>query len=398
MKRTLSNPLCPKILNCRRLKLKRKRTNLTKNSQTPLSSTSSSQNPHKPLKKRQLKEQAKKSEELLASVEKLVSLQVEERAIVAVQNKEEKIRMLEVTEGIKNQYLDCFMIASLQALFSVREFFEYYFEGDFGEKGSGGEGMEVSRELHQVCKKYKRARGKCISVKRFRKYFNGDFDNYKQHDACQFILHLFEKLQKEHSPETPFSQSSGHANSIEAWESYTEDLHSIIDKLFVGMSKTTFTCHSCSNSTSIYEEFKTIPLQCTSTFTFPFYETSTSEFNCSTCADITSCSITNTISHYPSYLLLPFQRLDPFISSKITKSLPFPSSFSPSPTSSLNYSLLSTINHHGFSLEGGHYTAACRRGKSGEEKWMQCDDAHVEEGETDGDEYVLLYGSRRKGG
>lgn len=89
-----------------------------------------------------------------------------------------------------------------------------------------------------------------------------EFTKSEQHDANEFIIHLFGKLQDEQTPKFAKFDSSKYSNQIDAWNGYTAQHRSIIDRLFIGMCQTKIECRNCRNVSVKYECFNHIHLSC----------------------------------------------------------------------------------------------------------------------------------------
>ncbi|CAI2365906.1 unnamed protein product [Moneuplotes crassus] len=306
-------------------------------------------------------------------------------------------------KGITNPYYDCFINSVLQALFGVHEFILYFCAKELFKDNSkhllnnncfvedSNRNQELSKNLKELMLEYFSDEPGPISNSAFRKLFDKEYPPSQQHDACQFIMHLFEHLQKEHDPPSGTFVSSGHKNGKEAWKRYAKSHTSIIDQLFIGMYQTVFTCEGCHEQVINYEEFNSIPINCYEMEENKGFEEwrdftkfEDSQILCKTCKSLRNCTIQKKIIKFPKYLILSFQRLDPFTSSKIISKINFPTQFSP------KYTLLSCIHHSG-TLTSGHYTAMCKRNS----EWFHLDDCTFTKISRKkiqtSDAYILLY-------
>ncbi|CAI2385296.1 unnamed protein product [Moneuplotes crassus] len=300
--------------------------------------------------------------------------------------------------GIENPCFDCFLISSIQALFSVNQFFDYFHDARPSIKD------KFSERLSEFCINYKKTKDSFIPINRLRSLSSNEFINYEQHDATQYILHLFENIQEEANPGAPFFTSSGYTSAEAAWKAYSKDHDSIIDKLFVGMSQSRFICDGCSEETSVYEEFKTTNLTCDNYYKRKNAthirelgeEVQWSEMYCKQCEDIRVCQIKKTITHLPENVIMVLQRFDPVTQRKIHDKMKFPLNFTIKQEGNAlrtpKYKLKSAIIHRG-SLTGGHYTCVANRG----DKWKLFNDESVRniyssspEKEIE-DAYILMY-------
>ncbi|CAI2369420.1 unnamed protein product [Moneuplotes crassus] len=295
-------------------------------------------------------------------------------------------------KGIINPRFDCFINSTLQVLLSIPGFVEYFYGNNVNIIGDDlklntyfdeveGNDKRYSSRLRQLMIKYFSHQPGPVNNERFRALFDGEYPSHEQNDSLQFLMSLFELLQYENNPKCQTFCSSGHNDDNEAWEKYKAENTSIIDKLFVGMYKTTFKCKDCNEGVEVYEEFKSYPLECYSkkqkkSFRSFIKEPKVdhSQMMCKACNGIKDCKIVKKIIRHPKYLIFAFQRLDTSTNKKITAMMDLPKKFTvqSSDNNPITFSLHSCILHFG-SLNSGHYTAICKRGSS----WYHFNDCQV---------------------
>lgn len=91
--------------------------------------------------------------------------------------------------------------------------------------------------MHQLCYKVASEEASVIKATGLRTLVKYEFVRSEQHDANEFILHIFDKLQDEQTPKFAKFISDKYKNSIDAWNGYASEHKSIIDQLFTGMSQ-----------------------------------------------------------------------------------------------------------------------------------------------------------------
>ena len=100
----------------------------------------------------------------------------------------------------------------------------------------------------------------CISASSLRLMLKNEFSKSEQHDANEFILYLFGKLQDEQTPKFAKFDSQLYKSGVDAWNGYSSQHWSIIDRLFTGMSQTNIECQSWGNISVAYDWFNHIHL------------------------------------------------------------------------------------------------------------------------------------------
>ena len=121
-------------------------------------------------------------------------------------------------------------------------------------------GHKFCEAIYSLCTKI--ATGDLTSLKAttLRTMVRNEFPRSEQHDANEFILYLFSKLQDEQTPKFAKFVSDYYEDGIKAWKGYEAQHQSIIDKLFTGMSQTNIRCGKCKNVSVVYDCFNHIHL------------------------------------------------------------------------------------------------------------------------------------------
>ncbi|CAI2371636.1 unnamed protein product [Moneuplotes crassus] len=288
-----------------------------------------------------------------------------------------------VCKAINNPRFDCFMISAFQCLLCIPEFSSSFNEKQDMKAGNLKNNTncrgEVCKALKHLVSSYFDVSSSPIDLCQIRECFEEEFPSSHQHDSLQFILDLFEAIKKEENPSKLEVKSNHYQNYKNAWEEYTKNNFSIVDKLFFGMYETKYDCTSCRKKLKVYEEFNHVPLICDrenpkigfDEFLNLEYQSSQRTFKCKHCSKTCPCTITKRIIKYPKYLIMAFQRLNLTTMTKINTPMPYKPSFTLKTPSKvpITYNLHSFISHTG-ALHSGHYTAT-RKHTSG---WLHFND------------------------
>ncbi|CAI2387234.1 unnamed protein product [Moneuplotes crassus] len=316
--------------------------------------------------------------------------------------------------GLRNPKNDCFMNASLQVMFSIPELMKFFATKEYKNVYSFEECNKKkaysSKEMILPGYKYCNAMSKlcldvCSSFKKeleateLRKLFKKSFSKSHQHDANDFILSLFSKLQDEQTlKKRPVSDKF--ANEQEAWEHYVKHNPSIIDQLFFGMIQRSSRCGSCKKVAHRYESFNQIELECESSSLEMAYQGFLSDeimkknqsYRCDECHKVVKCRIMKEIVKMPRYLFFLFKRFNSNMS-KITKMIKYRTKIlleDKIDGGPLEYHLQGIILHSE-SRRGGHYISYAKKG----DNWIRFNDASYKPIKSkhiiDKDAYILLY-------
>lgn len=92
--------------------------------------------------------------------------------------------------------------------------------------------------MASLCNEVSSGNFKRLRAKILRNTISKDFSRTIQHDANEFILYLFDKLQDEQTQKSAKFNSEEYTSGISAWQGYESQHLSIIDRLFTGMCQT----------------------------------------------------------------------------------------------------------------------------------------------------------------
>lgn len=138
--------------------------------------------------------------------------------------------------GIRNPKNDCFMIAALQCLFCVPEFMQFFIDKNYRDEHDRiPKNFWNERKSKKVMKivGYK----SCDAMSKFlsdaayrhrdiikasyiRALFMEELPRGEQHDAHEFIINLFSRLQDEQTPRFAKFNSEEYKSGTEAWQGY----------------------------------------------------------------------------------------------------------------------------------------------------------------------------------
>jgi len=183
---------------------------------------------------------------------------------------------------------------------SIPEFVQFFYSFEFTQKLWLNNRPNVKKHpftwnIQRLIKFVFDTESKLAKIDYIRDLSTEEFTLDCQHDALKYMLHLYENLQNELNPSVPHFVPSGYENYAEAWMEYSKTHNSIIDKLFVGMYETVIICDYCYDETRTYEEFIDVPLTIETdekgSKSLGFFENRkeifSSEYDCSSCKDIT---------------------------------------------------------------------------------------------------------------
>ncbi|CAI2366521.1 unnamed protein product [Moneuplotes crassus] len=287
--------------------------------------------------------------------------------------------------GIQNEANNCFMIVTLQMLFSVPEFTEYLGGNNPDIDSAIGDlpalnfkemlnGKSFTYEMAKLSKDYFKQETSMTNIEKLRSLSEKEFGLNEHHDASRYLLHLFDNLQNEQSLATMSYLSSNDGHSANSLQKLQESYNSIIDELFMAKNRIVIICKSCSIMKEIYEEFNMIPVPIKYGIDGPtidnFFENSAKIYlwkpERSFCGNHDTCTITERIVKAPRYLLVSIQRFykDSHGSQRKNEDIVlYPNEFTLENyvETETKYSLKAVICHSG-DLDSGHYYAYCRRG------------------------------------
>ena len=233
---------------------------------------------------------------------------------------------------------------------------------------------------------------------------NSCFDHLisrEPHDAHEFLMFLLDSLHESLSRAVNMNISSCelktirqklHQNSLEAWKQNFEKQYSPFVDMFFGLFHIQIICTRCKNVSHKFETFNTLKgvipediakptlLQC---LEGELNDETIEGYECDHCKPTrTSATRKTRVWKLPQNLIVVLKRFN-YDGRKIHKSIEpvstilslenLYSELSPNKRDS-NYTVLSTVDHHG-SANGGHYTAQGLN--NSEHKWFLYDDQSV---------------------
>lgn len=318
--------------------------------------------------------------------------------------------------GLENRSLDCFMNASLQCIFCIPEFVEFFVKKLYydpiikrgksfiGERKSNKNmklpGHRFWDAMHHICFNLACEDNTIVKASNLRQMIRSEFIRSQQHDANEFILYLFDKLQDEQTPKYVKFKSDDYKTPESAWEGYIEEHSSIIDNLFTGMVKNSTECGRCGNVSVVYECFSHILLSWSFTNLKDAYLdylseeilTKDEQYKCEKCKKKVQCKLTKEMVKLPQYTIFLFKRFDFVKGKKINTFIEYPNllKLRDAFNSKIKYKLQSIVIHTG-GLSGGHYTAVGKKNK----QWYNFNDERTKEikrkQSLKKDAYILFY-------
>jgi len=283
--------------------------------------------------------------------------------------------------GIYNPMYLCFINSTLQSLFCINPFTDYFKNNPKrGTLFTLLKEVILSSETNDI-----------IKPKPFWKYFNKTFPNNRQHDAPEFLRKLIDSLNEELSPSTKTKYS-------DPWIDYTHNNSKLIVNLFSGLLASKVKCLTCNRKSHSFEPFTLLTLEIKSSLESSFSnftqtESIKNQYKCDTCKKVTSIEKSYNLVKNPRFLMVQLKR---FRSMPFTRKLEgrtkVPKLFDLSPYSNERgrYELISVCVHSGAAY-GGHYYSYCKRGSN----WYICDDANVRvvdlENVLNDEAYMLFY-------
>ncbi len=210
-----------------------------------------------------------------------------------------------------------------------------------------------------------------------------DFGKRTPQDAHEFLVWLLDQMYMG-------SQNKVHMELLEkdtlcmnykasnAWKQAFENAYSPLSDILFGLLRIQNTCQRCNQSFYRWETFNTLKIGVENSHLLKnleaeFGEEEIEDYDCENCKAVSgsrpSCKKTIKIWRLPKILILTLKRFtyDSFGRKKmenvaIDETLQFEPYFvdeSKEISKTRNYKLFGTVDHHGYSLGGGHYTAQC---------------------------------------
>ncbi|CAI2370699.1 unnamed protein product [Moneuplotes crassus] len=283
-------------------------------------------------------------------------------------------------KGIRSPDFDSFLTSALQCLISIPEFFRSQENEEMKDTWDFKFNlqMSVSNEIKDFKRRYFDDNYKEIDIMNIRRCFTKVFPRFRHHDSFDLLMVLFEDIQKEINPTmAPFIPNDS-LNYKDICQEYEKSHPSIVDQLFVGLSKLIYACQDCGNDNIIYDEFKYIQLDCTHQSSTSVFEEFLANINrgqychyrCKKCQCDSLCMLARKIIKYPKYLLIVIQKEECKSQTQSDKPIDYKDSFSLSTLDSqtVTYTLESIICKSQ-ALIYNHYSAICKR----ESEWVLFD-------------------------
>jgi ubiquitin carboxyl-terminal hydrolase 8 len=188
-------------------------------------------------------------------------------------------------------------------------------------------------------------------------------------------------------------------SSLEYWEKYIQNSHSVIRNIFTGMTYSSTKCNECKFTSLAFAPFLTLPLpipeshqsvkliDCLKQFSETAKLTGEHKYKCDVCADYKDAEQTTYFWEYPEIFMIQLKRFSnkrrgnyEFTEKNSTmieyplKDLDISMIKSSYCQDSPKYELYGVVLQSG-SLSGGHYTAVCKNPVN--DKWYKFDDSRV---------------------
>lgn len=250
--------------------------------------------------------------------------------------------------GLENPRFDWFMNASMQCIFWAPEFMKFFINKNYNEgivsrgkvllnerkssKTMKMPGHKYCDAVSALCSNVASGDYSTIKASNLRSMFRSEFTKSQQHDANEFIVSLFSKLQDEETPKFAKFDSDKYTDGRVAWNSYIKQHNSIIDELFIGMTQTSIRWGKCKNMSYMYECFNHIHLEWDHPSLQKAYEEYLSDeilkkdqdYKCEKWNKKVKCRIIKNIVKMPKYVLFLFKRFDFVHGRKISKNISYP--------------------------------------------------------------------------
>lgn len=192
----------------------------------------------------------------------------------------------------------------------------------------------------------------------------------------------YEKIINRFFEETSFSQNIINLQNFDnkishkEWNKYFNNKISFIQNLYYGQYKSEALCCTCNHNSIVYEPFITIKLELNHDNMLNCLKKHLSwenniDYKCEKCNNNTKFKKRFTLIKLPKILIFTLKRYNNFMQKNDTP-ITFPSLFE---IDNCKYELTSIINHYGFCLEHGHYTALSKNNYDNE--WYEYNDKDI---------------------
>jgi ubiquitin C-terminal hydrolase len=286
----------------------------------------------------------------------------------------------DTTSGIPNFGNTCYINSLLQTLFSthaLQDLFEI--------------GTNLSNILCQLKKKVKdsdsTSANNMHNLITMLQIINDTMPIGRQQDAHEYLLWILGKLHEEQMNKE-YPNSIQHHGNWNSWQDYLNNHPTSVTKLLYSQFTIKSTCHVCKHTTTSCEYMPCVHVYLNSTDIILETSDHKTERSCvnQTCNERTTmCS--SEMTHCPPILYIQLMRFDNQ-GHKINKRMKLPKQITMK--NGTLYKLVAFINHHGVSINNGHYTAVLCNNNT----WLKCNDeciSKVRVTKTASDVYMLMY-------
>ena len=218
--------------------------------------------------------------------------------------------------GIKNNYYDCFIIATLQCLIHCPPFINKLFS--LNEKNF----KEITKEFYEICKEqtYKCTNSLLKFKNSIKNKSKENFCDSKMHDSMEFCRFLLENMCKELNKKNNIQnlENLNPIKKIDKYKLYLENYkkieNSFIDDIFYSKTINIFNCNECKNETYSFEPNLDLILtiqknQKLEDALNEYFSKITVEKNCETCNKICEINKRILIAYTPEILTISLQRV-----------------------------------------------------------------------------------------
>lgn len=189
-------------------------------------------------------------------------------------------------------------------------------------------------------------------------------------------------------------------SSLDYWEKYIKNSHSIIRDIFTGMTCTATKCNECQITSLAFEPFIMLPIsipdqlqaikltECLKHYSVTNNLVGKDKYKCDNCNEYRDAIQNTYLWESPEILIIHLKRFSSKVygngycrTEKISTMVEYPikdmdlsDMYSPYNNHDDKYELFGVVQQFG-SLNGGHYTACCKNAMN--DRWYNFDDSHV---------------------
>ena len=198
----------------------------------------------------------------------------------------------------------------------------------------------------------------------------------EQNDPDEYYEKIITRLYEETCIEINNNNITNINESDKSWLKYFNKKFSYINNLYYGQYKSEMLCEICNNISITYEPFISIKLELKHNNLLNCLKQHLSweediEYKCEKCNKINKSKKRLTLMKLPKILIFTFKSYNNLIEKNMIN-ITYPILFE---IDNNKYELNSVINHYGFCLEGGHYTAFCKNIINN--NWYEFDDRNI---------------------